>query len=776
MELPQFESHWNIIPAVRNDKRPVSNWTKYQEVMFPREELDNYNNCNFLAVCGKTSNNLFAIDLDFKKSMSDEQVQKAFYEICEVLDKELGEIANTRVHQTPHGYHILFSADEPIETHHYNNLFVTKKKKTIFTGIINTRFHEYCNGLDVQGEGALIMIPPSEVNERPYRVLNGSAGIRNLTKEETKKVLDFFILEKPKSMRQGFIDIVNGKLDVTELTERYGDGEEHIYWKYLYIEAYHRLGLIPDELFPLMRQNQPHFDEKKTIKQLKKGYHNYAMNKPLTNEKYNKYFRGIDPSSDLGEEIKEIQKESKKKKTKKDKPQSDDLEFDKMSVKQLTDYLSNSVLDNFDIKTLDDSRQIMVKMNNHYAFETNELYGYMKEIFDDFTKGTYLSVKKNAEEMIKDETLFKRKSFCTDSQLINFENGVYDVLNKELITDFDGIFFYSIPHKWVDEPHNCPKFEKAVKEWLYKDGYEQKIIFEDIYEMIGLCMSTHTGFKKSFINIGAKDSGKTQFTNIITVVIGEDNTEAIPLQRMTKDQFGTAWLQMKLLNVAGEIGTQAVKNPEVFKILTGDDFKVPAEIKGGSHFKFKNFATFWFNANDFPLIEEISDIAFFDRFIIIVFPNIFKDTDDNFELQYYEKITSDQNEIYGIIQNAVKGLERLIKRKGFRPEIRQNTRHVWLYESDAIYKFIHDYCDIEKGAKVNKETLYNAFRQKGEKYVTKNSFTMTLQKYGVFVKQVRVDRNERAYHYIGIKLKEGIEFEEDEEYQLDTDGILNYVR
>lgn len=762
MELPEFIPSWNILPGAQNKKYPIGKWVKYQTERFPRKKLDDYNNCNFLALCGKTSGNLMAIDLDFKKSMSDDEIWDAFSVIVQEFDKECPDLI-TRVHQTPHGFHLVYHLDFEPNTKHYKNLYAQKKENTIFLGTIYTRFHEYLNGLDFQGEGALIMIPPSMVDSKQYKILN-NAEIKTLNEKEFLKLKNFFLLEEPKSMRSHFIDILNGIIEIESYAARTGQ-KELVYWKYLFIEAYHGVGLHPQDLFPLLAQNQPAFDEKKTLKQLSYPKNNYLTIKPLTPKTYLKYF------GSYGSDVVSL-----KKKKKKQKEVSEEL-----SVKELTDQIANLTTEEFPILTLDDSRQIMVKENNHYSFKTNEMYLFIKQRIDELSRGSYTTYKRNVEEIIRDGTLFNRKDFNTNSGIINFRNGVFDVMKEEFHPIHNGIFFYCIPHKFVQEEYNCPKFEKALDEWLIPSDKSNIIIYSDIYEMIGLCMSTHTGFKKSFINIGPKDSGKTQFTNIITHIIGEDNTEAIPLQRMTKDHFGTVGLQMKLLNVAGELGTSAVKNPETFKTLTGDDFKVPAEIKGGRQFKFRNFSKFWFNGNNFPEVHEAGDLAFFERFIIIFFPNVFKQTDKHFKLKFFETICTPK-EVAGIIQKSLKGLKRLIERKGFRPEIQQNTRHLWLYESDPVYKFLEDCCEKDHTEKIKKTIFYDIFQDMTDKWVSKNKFTAQLQRFGIISKQLRDEGtpSSRSYYYVGVKLKSEIEDmlidAQFETKKLDANEILGFMK
>ena len=117
----------------------------------------------------------------------------------------------------------------------------------------------------------------------------------------------------------------------------------------------------------------------------------------------------------------------------------------------------------------------------------------------------------------------------------------------------------------MDKHYQCPKFKKLLVQWIdekvYYDrdktmrkfGYrkgKRKILLNDIFEMIGLCMTMNMRFKTAFLNYGPKDSGKTQFYNIIMNLIGFDNISNTSLQRMGKDQFGAENMDEVFLKIA----------------------------------------------------------------------------------------------------------------------------------------------------------------------------------------------------------------------------------
>jgi phage/plasmid-associated DNA primase len=251
---------------------------------------------------------------------------------------------------------------------------------------------------------------------------------------------------------------------------------------------------------------------------------------------------------------------------------------------------------------------------------------------------------------------------------------------------------------------------------------------------------------------------------------------ALSLQRIVKNEFGTVRLQFKLLNYCGDLGSGKIWDTGIFKNLTGGDELVGAELKGGNSFEFQPTAKFWFNANKIPPVEDINDEAFFDRFILFYFGNTFtKDTIEAFKIDYHKIITKDPEEIQGIIHEAVRGLIRLKKRKGFRTELKAKTKHIWNYESDSIYAYLYDYCDVDKNATIEVETLYRDYATHCRGVPrSKNIITKNLERYGVIKGKAKHenDKGDRPQTYFGIKLKHDIVEKKVEQTKINIDKLL----
>ena len=436
--------------------------------------------------------------------------------------------------------------------------------------------------------------------------------------------------------------------------------------------------------------------------------------------------------------------------------------------------ITNEVFENFDIITLKDSDQIMICNSKCYRFDISSMQTFISNRIR-YYNVSHKHTLGDVIDCIKKSTQFDRELLNYDSNFILFRNGIFNLDTEKFtpnseIEDKAWHFFFEIPHDYkTDKEYRCPKFKFMLRQWLSRPFSYARCM--DVFESMGLCMTTNTGYKTSFMTYGPKNSGKTRLFNIVKFIIGTKNMTAISLQRIVKNEFGTVRLQFKLLNYCGDLGSGKIWDTGIFKNLTGGDELVGAEIKGGNSFEFQPTAKFWFNANKIPAVEDINDDAFFDRFVLYYFGNTFtKDNIDDFQIDYHKIITRDPEEIQGIIHECIKGLIRLKKRKGFRTKLKEKTKHIWNYESDPIYAYIYDYCIIDKNAIVEVEILYRDYAThcKGVPR-SKNIITKNLERYGVIKGKAKKenDKGERPQCYFGIKLKhEGKE--EAKEINIDT--------
>lgn len=357
----------------------------------------------------------------------------------------------------------------------------------------------------------------------------------------------------------------------------------------------------------------------------------------------------------------------------------------------------------------------------------------------------------------------ERKYFNHENWIIPFQNGYFDVRKEIFHQIHEKNFFYEIPHKYdFLHKHDCVEFKGALQDWLYGQ-YENPTKETDLFEIIGYLMTMNVNLKKAFYIYGDLNSGKTTFENILLHVIGKENRANISLQRMSENQFGTNGLQLKILDMVGDHGSEEIKRFGIIKELTGGDREIAVEGKNKDKGKFLNHCKLLLCGNGLPFLSNPNDEAYYFRWILINFANSFKVTSEPFS----DSIINNLEEIQGIIHQSIRGVCRLYKRGHFREEITHNIRHFWLYNSNPLYRFVKDKCTEEWGENI----LCSDFKKRFQRYVVKNKLgsiipqqriTAELEALLIYKKYIKED-GVRADRYEDIRFLKKEEIESNRE-------------
>jgi len=351
------------------------------------------------------------------------------------------------------------------------------------------------------------------------------------------------------------------------------------------------------------------------------------------------------------------------------------------------------------IKSMSDSRQLMLKSGNIYTPNIVKFTEDLSSIIDKYKTG-YRNVRNDVLEKFRDSHTFDRSDFCYDPFIINFKNGYYDVRNypKGFVkaSNSKKIFFYEIPHEYIEGDYKCSKFLDALQKWL---GVGNRVTPKDMFQFIGYSMSTNIGQKRAFLVKGETNSGKTQFQEILKHIIGNENTSEISLQMLGDDKFSASSLEWKILNVFDDLPQKGLTDVSLFKILAGGGTTFPVRRMHTEPYQGLNTIKLWYNTNVVPMVKTTEDDSFFIRWIITIFPNQFEKGSSNPKYEdipeFYRTIIDDDVEIQGIIHDCIRGLRVLYKNKYFKKELSVDTRKIWEYESDLLYAFLDKYTELD---------------------------------------------------------------------------------
>jgi putative DNA primase/helicase len=311
----------------------------------------------------------------------------------------------------------------------------------------------------------------------------------------------------------------------------------------------------------------------------------------------------------------------------------------------------------------------------------------------------------------------------------------------------------------------CPTALEVFKQWVGDKWIT-------LFEIIGYVLYPGLKFKKAFMMLGPRDSGKTTFINMVVDLIGKDNAQAEPLAKLFNpyNRFEEHLLFHKLVNATTETTKYSIDDIDRFKRLTGGD-PITADRKFKDPITFRPYAKLIVASNFLPYVDPRlrKDEAFWRRWMIVEFPNKFPNDDT-----WYDR-TINEKEKEGILTVAIVAFLRVIRQGHFDYE--QTPREVmgyWLSDIDSVYKFIVTY--VRKGILkldprngdlwVERKKLYDMYREFcldiGETAVGKKTFTRLLREYfGITVAQ---KGPEKKRVFVGVTINELAKAVSEQEY------------
>src|SRR3989338_7399820 len=134
-------------------------------------------------------------------------------------------------------------------------------------------------------------------------------------------------------------------------------------------------------------------------------------------------------------------------------------------------------------------------------------------------------VKNEVIEKIKDLTVADRKEFDVVRNLINLNNGVFDIETGKLIEHNPKYLFLHIIPVNYQSGTDCPAVKKFLSEILDEND------IPTIQEWSGYILFRSYFIKKAMIMVGERDTGKTTLLKLLTHFVGKENVSGVSLQR-----------------------------------------------------------------------------------------------------------------------------------------------------------------------------------------------------------------------------------------------------
>lgn len=298
----------------------------------------------------------------------------------------------------------------------------------------------------------------------------------------------------------------------------------------------------------------------------------------------------------------------------------------------------------------------IIKLNGKLHIYRNGIY----ECGDEYIEAAMIEHIPNLNQSKRKEVLaylnllVNKESSIADANLIAFENGVLDIVTDNF-TDFspEYIITNKIPHNY-----NTDAKSELLDKVMWKLACNDESVYKLLYQSIGYCFYRRNELRKSFFLLGEKRNGKSTFLDMVSTLLGEDNTANLDLCEIG-DRFRTAELNGKLANIGDDINDEWVSNTAIFKKVVSGDI-VTVERKGKDPFKLRSFAKFFFSANSLPRLGRGKDSsAVLDRLVIIPFDAKFTKDDSDYDPFIKYKLR-DESVIEALIAKSIPALRSVL--------------------------------------------------------------------------------------------------------------------
>jgi P4 family phage/plasmid primase-like protien len=689
------DTNINFVLLEKSGKKPFQIGWQKKQIKFNDEELQqNINKGNNYGVMGGGEKHLVLIDFD-NQALQDK------------LEKELPETFTVK---TGSGKHHLYYFSDKAESF------------KIFDEEMNT-------AIDIQGEGKQVVGPGStHPNGNKYEVLK-DLPISFLAYAEIKaRILP--LDKKPKKVEEpkkeylpkdenDFIEVIKNRVRLSDVLREVGIDTRFNPTNCCFHDS------KGGKCFGWNENTWHcfHCDEKGNLFSLAMKYYNKSFKEILLwfADKFN-----------LQEEHDRCKKAYFEKLKQESKSESLSVKYtflEMISEKEknwpkITEFLVNHIKSKNNIYTTkeDVKSEVWIYVDGVYVAQGRSaikkfLRDLLEEHYSDF-------IFNKVMEKIEPDTFIESNAFFNSNhkEELPVLNGVLNINTNEL-SEFtpSKIFFNKINVKY-DPEAKCPKIETFLKDVL---AHEEDV--KVFYELVGFCLLKEYTYEKAFMLNGRGRNGKGKALEIIRRFLGMDNVCSLTLSSLDSESFSISELFGKLVNIAGDIASDDLKDTSMFKALTGRD-SITAKRKFLSSLHFQNYAKFVFSCNELPMVYDFQR-GFWDRWITLNFPYTFvyqaeldEAKDKTFLKLRKDNIIDDvcsPEEFSGLLNEALAGLKRLAV-KGFSfTKGCDEVKSEWIRKSNSFYAFAIDILKPDSDKSVSKQKLRKAYVD----YCAKHSVT-----------------------------------------------------
>lgn len=403
--------------------------------------------------------------------------------------------------------------------------------------------------------------------------------------------------------------------------------------------------------------------------------------------------------------------------------------------------VAEELLKNVKLFAMEDDNTFYIYNNGVYTSEGAEgiLNAKIRDLTDEMNanRGAPLipANKKFVAEVfdyIRIRRLVKRKDIGFNNNILNLRNGLLNVETMEFAEHTDGCYNIVQYPVTYDPTATCPGIEKFINEVVAPDD------IDTLLEYSGYSLVPGNSLKVFAMLYGGRDAGKSTYCRLIESIVGERNIVHVSPQSIQEDKFAKSRLYGKVLNTVPDIGDKPLSGTESIKTLVGND-EISADQKYKNPINFVNKSHTFFGANKVPDIKN-DDRDFYDKVLMINFPNMFTGTKRDLGLA--NRLTTD-SELSGFFNLLMTARKRLIENGAFTISgTAKNSRDRYRMQSNPINLFLDEHV-VSSDDNILKNVLHSHYvkwcRNMGVTAVADSVFGKKLKSLGYEDSQLRVE-------------------------------------
>lgn len=359
--------------------------------------------------------------------------------------------------------------------------------------------------------------------------------------------------------------------------------------------------------------------------------------------------------------------------------------------------LAEDLLDKHDIIAFGDR---IYKFNGVY-YKPLSLVESEQMIHYEISKNLGASQRKEILQFIRIKAAVPKEEFNKDWYKIAAKNGIINLVTGELQipnkAEYNTIF---IP--WAYNPN--PPFSSRIDEFMKDLADGDPIKMQFLYQVAGYTLLKNNLFAKFFIFKGEGGTGKSTFTNLINMMLGNDNCSHIALTDFDKD-YHLATMIGKLCNIDDDVvdGKTLQYTGKFKSVISGD--KITVRQIYAEPLEYVSYTTCMFSCNRLPVIMDKTS-GLYRRMILIELNHKVSNPDPLF----IERVTEADMEYF--IFKAVSAIKIALEEGRFR--ISQSEQHlleVFKRRQSPLHEWLYD-CDYRVKDFVGKRciTIYKIYR------------------------------------------------------------------